>query len=366
MSTHSAAGRRRGQRAWQRALVGSLLGAVVPLLSSACDYPTSAPKWRTEWLVPVKGTTLTVGELLPPGVTIADDSSAFLASVAPVTITRSLGELCGAPCQDVSGRTVPKPAFSTTVEDTVWLPSDLAAATVASGSVAISIHNGLGFDPLRPGGTARGTIVITLASAGATVGTLTLDGDSVALAPGSTLLREIPLTGSTLGPAIVATALLTSPAGAAVPIDASQSFSLTASPQSLRLADVSVSVSEKPVAVSPFALDLGNVDASIVDHVATGSLVLDVANPFPVAGDLQLTVTGAGLDPITKPLPLAPGDTTETVAYTQDEMRSMLGQASLEVGAEGVVTAREPVRLTPTMTVRIDARLDLIVGSEGN
>jgi hypothetical protein len=54
------------------------------------------------------------------------------------------------------------------------------------------------------------------------------------------------------------------------------------------------------------------------------------------------------------------------VTFTQDELRSMLGRSGLSVGASGAVTAAQPVRLTPSMTVRIGTSLDLILGPKEN
>jgi hypothetical protein len=365
MSTDSAAGRPRRRPPRARIFAPSLLVASA-LLSTACDYPTTSPKWLTEWLVPVKGTVLTVDELLPAGVTIAPDSSAFLAMVDPVTFSSSLGELCGAPCQSVSGLTAPKPAFTATLGDQLRLPADVASATLAGGTVALALTNDLSFDPLRPAATARGSIVVSLASAGATLGSLVLGGDTVALPPGATLTRDVPLTGTAVDSVIEVSLVLTSPAGDPVKILPAQRLSIVATPRNVALADVSVDVTARQVSISPFELDLSGVDPSIVDRVNGGSLVLQVANPFPITGDLELSVTSNQIEPITKPLPLTTGTTTHDVTFTQDELRSMLGRSGLSVGASGAVTAAQPVRLTPSMTVRIGTSLDLILGPKEN
>lgn len=329
-------------------------------LPAGCDFPTGLPKWNTEWLVPVESTTLTAAQLLPATVSFAADRAAFTLSVSPVTLSASLGELCGATCSSFSGTVVPKPAFTTTLVDSLRLPAEAAGATLASGTLAVTIDNQLGFDPLRPGPSARGTLTVAVTSGSTNVGRLVLTGDSLALPSGAIVSRSILLSGA-VSSRLAVSMTLASPAGDPVRIDAGQRFSLTATPQSLRLSDVTVTVNQKQASVEPFLLDLGGIDQSLVDRVQGGSLVLDIANPFGVTGNMTLRLTSSGMTPIQKTVPLAAGSSRAVVDLTPQELRSMLGR-EVSAAATGSVSASQPLKLTPSQAIQITARLTLVLG----
>ncbi len=362
MMTYQPRRRAARQRGRRPARAGVLRGwPLLALLAGACDLPSGLPKWDTQWLIPVKSSTLAVGQLLPPSVSIAPDGSAFQVTVLPVAMVRTLAQLCPAYAA-LSGQTVPKPACTSTVTDTLKLPSDVSQATLASGSVAVTITNGFSFDPLRPGASARGTIVLTLTSGGATIGTLTLDGATDALPAGSTITRTVALTGVVAG-RIAVGLTITSPAGDPVRIDGSQQFTVTATPQGLRLADVTVPVNQKMVAIQPVDLSVEKVDQSLVNDVKAGTLVLGIVNPFAVTGTMTVTITGPGVA-ITKQIPLAAGTTTQRVPFTQQEIQSILGKAGVLFNAGGPVNATQPVKLTPTQAAQVTAQLELILGPQ--
>ncbi len=340
--------------------------ATLPLLllalTAGCDFPTSLPKWDTQWLIPVQNTSLTASQLLPASVGTSADGLSFVVSVAPVTISRSLGELCGA-CNALSGLTVPKPAFTATVSDTLRLPADVAAATLGGGTVPVTISNGFGFDPIRPSATARGTLALTLSSGAATAGTLTLDGATDSVPRGSTSTRAVPLaTGAAVSGKIAAVLSINSPAGDPVRIDASQRFSVTAAPQSSRVSDVTVAVNGKSVSIQPVNLSVSDIDQSLVDRVRAGTLVLNIVNPFGVTGTLTMIIAGPGVT-IQKPIQLGSGSTTQRVPFTEDEIRSILGKSGVSFTAGGTVNAAQPVKLTPSQAVQVVAQLELTLGS---
>ena len=330
-------------------------------LTTACDFPTGLPKWNTEWLVPVDSTTLTAAQLLPGSVSFTGDRSAFTVSVAPVTLSGSLGDLCGAACTALGGQTVPKPAFTATLVDTLRLPSEAPAATLASGTVAVLITNGFGFDPLRPSSSARGTLTVTVKSGSTSLGRLVLSGDTVSLPSGGSLTRSVALTAGAVSNRLAVEMTLASPAGDPVRIDASQRFSLTATATSLRLSDISVTVNQKQASIDPFTVDLSGIDESLVDRVQGGSLVLDEVNPFGVTGNMALRFMSSGMTPILKTVPLAAGTSRQVVDFTPQELRSMLGR-EVTATASGLVSAGQAVKLTPAQAVQITTRLSLVIG----
>jgi hypothetical protein len=333
---------------------------MLALLAGACDYPTSLPKWDTQWLVPSKSTTLSAGQLLPSSVTLASDNSAFLVSVAPVTISRSLGELCSA-CSGLNGLTTPKPPFNSTPTDTLRFPPEVSSASLAGGTVAIAINNGLGFDPIRPGVGARGTLQLTLTSGGTTVGTLTLDGNSDALPAGQTTTRTITLGAGAVSGKITVLMAVNSPLGDPVRIDTNQRFSVTATPQAIRFSDVTVTVSQKAVTVNQQTMDFSDIDQAVIDRVKDpSSLVLTIANPFAVTGTLSLKFINAA-QPLTKQVTLSGGTTTQKVSFTHQELQSLLGRV-ITLQATGTVNAATAVKITPAQVLQINTQLELTLG----
>ena len=355
--------RRRGVRPRGRRRLRATLRALplLALLTGACDLPTSLPKWDTQWQIPVKSTTLSVGQLLPSNVTITSDKSAFQVAVQPVTFGRSLAQMCGAACVGASGQTVPKPAFTATFADTLRLPADLSQATLTGGTVGIAISNGLGFDPIRPSATARGTAVLTLTSGGTTVGTLTLDGNTDALPAHATTTRTLTLTGGVVAGRIAVSLTLSSPAGDPVRIDANQQLNITATPQNVRLSDATVSVSQKPVSLQPVDLDVSDIDQSLVDHVKAGALLLTINNPFAVTGTMTLHITGPNVN-ISKPIQLTAGTTTQSVPFTQAEIQSILGKSGVSFTASGPLSASTAIKISPAQSASINAQLQLTLG----
>src|SRR5437868_1195620 len=107
------------------------LGLAMLGMLAACDVPTEAPKYTTEWNVPAKSTTISVNTFLPAGVTATSDNSSFQATVSPAStsIARTLGQDCTT-CSAANGATVPKPAFSGGGSATVSLPSSVTSATL--------------------------------------------------------------------------------------------------------------------------------------------------------------------------------------------------------------------------------------------
>jgi hypothetical protein len=336
---------------------------LLTLLVGACDLPTSLPKWDTQWQIPVKSTTLSVGQLLPSNVTIASDKSAFQVAVQPVTFGRSLSQLCGSPCVVVSGQTVPKPAFTATFPDTLRLPTDVAQATLTGGTVSIGITNGLGFDPIRPSATARGSIVLTLTSGGTTLGTLTLDGNTDALPANATTTRSLTLSGGVVAGKIAVNMTLTSPAGDAVRIDSNQQLSITATPQNVRVSDATVAVSQKMVSMQAVDLDVSDIDQSLVNHVKGGALLLTINNPFAVTGTMTVRIAGTNVS-IARPIQLTAGTSTQNVQFTPQEIQAILGKAGVTFSASGPINATSAIKITPAQSVLINAQLQLTLGPQ--
>jgi len=157
-----------------------MAGMLVAL--AACDIPTSAPQWDQTWVVPGEDMSLSVAELLPSGVAMTPDSSAFVVSIDGTSVSFTLGDFCSQ-CAALNGTTAPKPAFDTTLTTVEMLPADLVSATVSGGQFSVTVQHQFSFDPLRPSpsdSTNTGYLTIAVRSAGRVVAMDSVDGADAA------------------------------------------------------------------------------------------------------------------------------------------------------------------------------------------
>ena len=111
-------------------------------------------------------------------------------------------------------------------------------------------------------------------------------------------------------------------------------------------------------------LNVSDIDASLVERVKAGALVLDITNPFGVTGPLTLRITGPGVN-LTRSVQLGSGQTTQTVPFTQEEIQSILGRSGVTFSATGAVGATQAVKLAPSQVVQLNAQLELTLGPKG-
>jgi hypothetical protein len=340
------------------------LAALSLSLLAACDVPTSAPIVDSRWIVPAQSTRLTVANLLPAGVSVTSDSSGFAVSVASATVTRALSQDCAA-CAAANGLTIPKPAFIGSASAGSALPADVSSATLASGTLQVSVVNNYTFDPLRPSASAaapRGYAVITVASGATVVGKDSIDGAQLALpANGGTLSRSIPLSGLvTGGVPLTMSVTLNSPAGDPVLLDASRTIVVTATPANLKVASANVAVVNRQVS-STTTINLSDIDQTISDKVQSGALLLNIANPFNVSGTLSVRLAPAIGAPIVKSIALVTGSSAPSVSFTRAELLGLLGQ-SVSLTLSGAVNATGgAVSIAPKQVVLVTTHLDLSV-----
>jgi hypothetical protein len=316
--------------------------------------------YDTIWEIPGKSTSISVNTLLPAGVQTSSDNSAFQVVVSPssVGITRSLSQDCAA-CVALNGLSAPKPPFSGGGTASLSLPSSVATATLVNDTISVAITNGFTFDPLRPSSSARGHLLIMVRNGSTTIGRDSIDGSTTALAAGATLVRKIPLTGTITGAnGIQVSTSMLSPLGDNVLIDVSRTVSAVASLGTFFISHAQVNVANQAVTSAPTALDLSGMDTTLTKHVSSGTLLLTVANPFNVAGNLAVTVGGAA-SPIQKTLTLAGGTTKPSIEFTKAELASMFGR-NLSLTFNGNVTGSSVV-VAPGQVVSVGSRLRLTV-----
>jgi hypothetical protein len=351
---------RRGQRA------ASLLTALA--LLAGCDIPTSAPNWETRWAVRAEETTIPVASLLPGQV--METNGEFVISVSGGSISRSLGELCSA-CAPLNGMVAPKPAFSTTLESAVAFPVDLDSLVLTRGSIQVRVANHFGFDPIRPAAAPdapRGQITITIRNGSTVLGAHTIDGATTEFAAGTTLLASVTFSPAnlprTIGGSVAFEVAISSPAGDPVTINTAQSLSVEAADAAIGASAAMVRVQGRPVTAAPMALDLSGLDAELTDRVLSGSLILDIDNPFAVEGILTATLSAPGVT-LVRPLSVTPGTSQGRLTFSGDELRSLFGPTAVSLSVSGPLSAAPAglVTLRPTQQLTASGRLELIVST---
>ena len=339
--------------------------AVVAL--AACEFPTEPPKWDQTWQVPGERITVSVGELLPADVGLNADSTAFVTDVPGTSTSFSLGDVCSE-CAVLDGQTAPKPEFRDTLDLTWSLPADLVSATVAGGTLDATLAHNLSFDPLRPSSDPadpRGHIVIRVTSSGNLVAYDSIDGADTAFPGGTALTPSLELQPVQVSNDLNVAVEVYSPQGDSVTIDTSDTVGVSVATSTVEISEATVSASSITIDPVTTTLDLGEVDSTTVERILGGSILFDVDNPFSVSGSLDVAFQGS-FPTVERTLPVNQGVYSDSVAFSGEEMRSILGADTVDVVASGSVSADGgTITVTPTQELVIgsDFRLTILIGS---
>jgi len=341
-----------------------LAGLIALAAVAGCDIPTEPPAIDTRWVVPAEETRFGVAELLPGDVTLTPDSSAFVVNFLPVAFSTSLGSLCAA-CVAANGLTVPKPAFLGDFDSAIDFPPEVSSVTIVSGQVALAVWNRLNFDPIRPAAGVFGTITVRITDSadGDVLGTVVIDGTTTAMAPDTTLNRNLALQAGTVNGSLVATVEVNSPLGDPVTINTNLQVNVTATPTNVLVGAVAVDVGGRSVDLDPVSLDVEDVDAELTDRIVQGAFVLHVVNPFAIGAAFQLTIDGPTIAPIQKGVNIGAASTsTVSLAFTAAELQSFLGEPDVMLSGGAVVDAAAPIiTVTPGQELILSGDLDLTI-----
>jgi len=335
--------------------------ALAAAFAVGCDLPTDLPVVETRWIVPTEETRFGVNELLPGDVSLSADSSAFIVDFDPAAFSATLGSLCAA-CALADGATVPKPPFLASLSSQIDFPPEVSAVSVLGGQVVFELRNGLNFDPIRPGGAMFGSLTLTLTDDddGDVVASLVIEGTDTGFAAGSTLTRALVLNATDVNGSLTADVVVNSPLGDAVTVRASDALSVTATPVNVRVSGVTIDVANRSVNLDPVSLDLTDVDQDIEDRVVSGSLTVDVTNPFGIGAALQISIAGPTISTIQKSAPVtALPASTVVIAFTSDELKSILGADVVLSGGAVVDPGAGSITVSPGMELVLAASLDL-------
>lgn len=356
-----------------RPRLAALAALAASAVLAACEVPTEAPRWQTQWQVPAESASLAVKNFLPANIAVATGGGAFVVSVpAPGTVSTTLGAICGAACSTAA--TIPIPAFNNAgapISGTFTVPATVNQVTVTGGQLDIPVANGFTFDPLRPPGTASvGSVRIRLtAGAGAfTVADTTISGTTNAMQAGQTTTYRIAVRpGAYPAGTWSYQVTVTCPGSTSTAVIApSQTFGVNPSvvAPGITVSKATVVVAGQAVSDSSPAFDLSSTTISTNTLQSVG-VVLKITNPFSVSSAYSIALTAPGVTPVTKSLVIpsaandsTPATATQTIAFTPAEFSQFLGRAGVRLRYSGAVTGTGPgntVTVRPTHVLGIQA-----------
>ncbi|HWV58052.1 MAG TPA: hypothetical protein VNZ57_11435, partial [Longimicrobiales bacterium] len=249
---------------------------------------------------------------------------------------------------------------------TAFMPEDVISATLAGGVARLEITHDFGFDPLRPGPGASGVLTIAIMNQGSVIGSIAIDEP---FPSGATIVRDVPITPGVVTGEFVAVAVLVSPPGSPTFIDRNRSMSVVLRPRDILIEEAVLRVEDRSVDVEEIDLDLSDIHESLRERIRGGAVRLAIENPFAVAGDLQLRVTGNG-NQVVRGISVAAhqtGDVWQSVVLSRSDFEQVLDERLL-LSVHGSVDAPpEGVTVRPNQEIQIDARVEfeLILGLGG-
>jgi hypothetical protein len=175
-------------------------------------------------------------------------------------------------------------------------------------------------------------------------------------------VTPVTLAAGTVTPTIFTEVVLDSPLGDLVVIDVTNGLDIAVTVTAVVVSSATVNVDGISVDIAETNLDVEDIDADLVENVVSGSLILDVVNPFGVAIDVTLEIGGPGITTIQKVLNIGSAATTSaTLTYTGLELQSFLGQTGVFFRGNGTVSSATPATITPTQEASIQASLYLVL-----
>ncbi len=348
-------------------LITATLSAIALVAASGCDIPTAAPLVEQRWVVPGEISRITVASLLPSGVSILSDSSGFTLNADMATVTRLLSDDC-AECVVGNGLMGTKPAVLVCASMFSSLASDISAATLTSGSLAMNMTNNYTFDPLRPNGNAApyGTVTITVSNGATVLGTMMADGATQTLpANGGKLNVNIPLAGGISGATPVSVTMsVNSPEGVPVAMDASRTISVNATPTNLHVSNALISVAGRTLS-STSEMDFSDVGDGISNRTQRGALLMNIENPFLVTSTLTVRLSPDSGADIVKSVGLGTGSTTRSIEFTRDELKRLFGHKVTVTISGPAASASGTISVSPKQAVVVKTHFDLTLSVGG-
>jgi hypothetical protein len=336
-----------------------LVWAVV--LLAACDFPTEVPRWEQTWVLPAEAVSIEVADVLPAGIGVTADRSAFVATSTGIDLSTTLGELCPE-CAPADGMVAPKPAFTATLPGTASLPGDLLAADLAGGTMSVALEHTFSFDPIRPAGPGgqTGYLVLTLTSGGNVVARDSVSGNDRAFPANSPLAVNIPVAHTTVAGDLAFEVRIHSPAGPPTLIRASDRLTVNVAPTELRIARATVRATGLEVAPTRESMDF-DMDTTMLDRIQRGAIRFHVQNPWELSGSLGIRFEFSGRS-IERVVPVQPGSFQHRLEFTGQELRDILGAPAVDLVTWGTVSATGgAVTLRPDQVLVLETEFELVI-----
>jgi hypothetical protein len=353
-------GRIRAAAGWRGAVLSATALCAVSLLPT-CELATKPPKLQSRLIFPSASTSVAVTDLLPANVQVV--GSNFRLTLAPATlVTRSLEEMCGAPCASLPWLSVPKPGFTDSIDVAVRLESDIVGATVTGGAIELALTHGLGFDLLHPiGATRTGSLRVSARSGSTVLGTLLIDEP---FPHGETLHRTVALQPGDVSSDFILSIMLDSPVGSAIPLDSlvhnATAFGATMTLLHLDASEVRVRLHDKDFSTEQMAVDLSGIDHSVIRRLRGGAARITIDNPFAVTGTFELRLQHEGVE-VRRTAQIVPGRNTSRIELSEAELQALLGHTVL-LTLSGTVTAPDGyVAVRPTQHIGITTTVELVI-----
>lgn len=347
----------------------ALTGASV----TACDVMTEPPMWEQTWVVEGETIELSVAELLPTGVGVNADTTAFVTEAPGASVTFSLADMCGSACTTFDGFVAPKPEFSDTITTTTSLPADLVSATLAGGSFDVTMAHDFNFDPLRPSSDTaaeRGFIGITVRSGGSIVADTTISGEDQAFPAGTTLTPSMAIRPVEVSNTLAIEVRIYSPAGDTTTIESSDTLGVTLAPSTIGISEATVAATSITLDPTATTMTFGELEEGgvVIDRIQSGALRFRVQNPFAITGTMNVEFQLPGVT-IQRTLNISQGSYSARVEFTGDELRQILASGEVDVVTSGTVTAPEgTLTVTPRQKLVLENDFELVLligGSTG-
>jgi hypothetical protein len=351
-----------------RRLIPPVLAAVV-LGAVACnDLPTSAPIWKTTWILPVQQDTIGVAQLLPSTVDTAGGQ--FLITLDRDSVQQTLGSMCPS-CGADQGNVAPVSGFTYGVSHTDAFPAQVVSITPGGFALSYRIDNGLNFDPLRPGVGKIGSIVTQVKDGnGNVVATDSVNGSTASFPSGTSLTRSIALGTSPIAGGLTLVATFRVPTTDPVPVDTAERVQVTTLTDTATLAGVTVQLTSQSIQSDSVDVDWSNIDSDVQSRMQGAALKLVMDNPFTISGTGSVRFKQGIRDVIpARTVTFAAGSTTNTIDITASEIRTLIAAGPSTITIDASVAGTGPgnsVAITPSQLVLIDAHVlvTIVVGGK--
>ena len=360
---------------------------------SACDVAMVAldptiPGIVQTWNFPASDSEIGVSSLLPNGVGLNTDTSAFTVDVDSVDFNRRLGGYCSL-CQLLNGTTSQKPAFiiSPDTGGEARLPQNVRGGSVLRGKLFYSIQNTFAFDPIRTNTDLtqdQGWMTIVVRSGSLVLGRDSISGKTTALDSGTVYLDSIALsTGNITGDIIVDLTVNSpqGPSGQPKRINANGLITLKADVLGLEISSARIDVVNAQLSSGdPVELPKDVLPSAMVDRVVSGSFEMTMVNPFAVVGDMDVQFAYQAGQAYNRLLGVPTGAAPQlrSAAFDSTEMRNILrGEpdptnpdetlpSKLSIGGVVNTPPASPITVTPRQSIQITNRLVLQVRAFGS